>query len=342
MAGKRSSKTIPPVTIVIEWETAIDVDDEWTASSMAALERELAAVADRTASKPRVAYLYDQTRVVPGIIDTFLDKAAPGLRKVAEVELVATPGLSYYKLKNLGISRSETEFTVVLDSDAAPQPGWLEGLLKPFADPKVMVVAGFTYLAHEDVVSKAMALSWFFDLPEEAAETERRKELHANNFAVRTDFFRAHPFPDLPLFKRHCSFWLRDLIAEGHGFVRTAEARAVHAPHPGFKYLMWRGWQSGSDRDYQVFQEKSRSRVARAGYALAYLGKKTARSWGRILSKGGKVDLPVWQRPAAMGVALSYYAIGAAAELKNALTLSYEPRKAPEALAPSASRKQAA
>ena len=35
---------LPPVTIVIEWENAIDVDDNWTGTAMAALERELTKI----------------------------------------------------------------------------------------------------------------------------------------------------------------------------------------------------------------------------------------------------------------------------------------------------------
>ena len=51
---KAQKKQLPPVTIVIEWENAIDVEDKWTKEAMAALERELAAVGPRMAAKPRV------------------------------------------------------------------------------------------------------------------------------------------------------------------------------------------------------------------------------------------------------------------------------------------------
>lgn len=318
-------KKLPPVTIIIEWENAIDVYDEWTDRAIAALEKEMERVSGISEAKPQVAYLYDENVVEPETIDKALARAAPRLREFADVEIVPTPGLTYYKLKNFGVSRSTTPITAMLDSDAGPEPGWLEALLKPFADPEIMVVAGFTYLAHEDLVSRAMALSWFFDLPDEGAKTERRQQVHVNNCAVRTDFFNANPFPDLPLFKKQCGFWLRDLLARGYGFVRTADARTVHAPHPGLRYLMWRGWQSGSDRDYQIFQEKSRGRIGRVAHAFAFLGKKTAKSWLRIIRLGGKVDLPIWQRPAAMAVALSYYGTATAAELRNALTKTYEP-----------------
>ena len=39
-----------------------------------------------------------------------------------------------------------------------------------------------------------------------------------------------------------------------------------------------------------------------AGFA----GKKIGRAWKRIVTKGGKVDLPVWQRPAAMALAAGF------------------------------------
>ncbi len=57
MAIMPSEHQLPAVTIVIEWENAIDGEDEWTGKAMAALERELASVAPRMAVKPRVTYL---------------------------------------------------------------------------------------------------------------------------------------------------------------------------------------------------------------------------------------------------------------------------------------------
>jgi len=36
---------LPPVTIVIEWENASDVEDDWTEKAMAGLQRELEAIA---------------------------------------------------------------------------------------------------------------------------------------------------------------------------------------------------------------------------------------------------------------------------------------------------------
>jgi hypothetical protein len=317
--------SLPPVTIVIEWENAIDVEDKWTREAMAALEHVLAEAGPEMTEKPRVTYLYDKGAVPAGTIEKALEATAPRLNEVADLEIVPTDGLTYYKLKNFGIDRARTDIAIMLDSDAAPQPGWLENLIKPFSDPEIMVVGGFTVLGYDNLLSKTMALSWIFNTRDEREKTVKRPKIHANNCAVRTEFFRANPFPDLPAFKKQCGFWLRDLSARGHRYVRKADAITVHAPHPGYKFLVWRAWTMGMDRDYQGFQTETRSRLGRIGYAFRFFGRKTSKSWWRIWTRGEVVDLGAWQRPAAMLIAFGFYGIGLIAELKSALTRDFEP-----------------
>jgi len=316
---------LPPVTIVIEWENAIDVEDDWTEKAMAGLQRELESVADRSAIKPQVTYLYNEKAVDPEAIKRVIAKAAPHLPELANLEIIATPGLTYYKLKNFGISRSTTDVSIMLDSDASPQPGWLDALLKPFADPTIMAVGGFTVLGYDDLLSKTFALSWIFDLADEREKTVKRHKIHANNCAVRTDFFRANPFPDLSAFKKQCGFWLRDISSRGHRYVRTADAMTIHAPHPGYKFLVWRAWTTGMDRDFQGFHTVSHSRLRRLGYAFQYFAKKVRRSWSNIIRKGDKVDLPVWQRPVAMVISLGFFLIALVGQLGSALTRDFGP-----------------
>lgn len=316
---------LPPVTIVIEWENAIDTEDKWAALAMSSLERELADVGPRMSQKPWVMYLYDEGQVQAETIRKVIAQAAPRLPELAELELMPTPGLTYYKLKNYGIARSRTGISVMLDSDAGPQPGWLEGLLMPFADPEVMAVGGFTVMGHDDLVSKTMALSWIFDLPEERTKTQKRQKIHANNCAVRTDFFRANPFPDLQSFKKQCGFWLRDFSARGIKYVRTPDAMTVHAPHPGLKFLAWRAWVGGHDADFLAFHTRTKSRIGRLLDAPVYFGRKTAKGWKKIIRKGKSVDLPVWQRPAAMLIVLGFYGVTFVSQLVSAATRSFEP-----------------
>jgi hypothetical protein len=327
--AKRTRKTapviLPPVTIVIEWENAIEVQDKWTLTAMAALEREIADVAPKMSAKPRIMYLYDRNKVDPGLIENALGSTAPRLKDLADLEIVPTDGLTYYKLKNFGIARAKTDLSIMLDSDAAPQPGWLENLVKPFADAKIVAVGGFTVLGYDDLLSKTFALSWIFDIREEREKTVKREKIHANNCAVRTDFFRENPFPDIPAFKKQCGFWLRDLIAGGYHYTRTADAMTIHAPHPGYKFLAWRAWTMGMDRDYFAFQLATHNRAGRIGYAFKSFGGKVAKSWWRIWTRGRNVDLPIWQRPAAMLISLGFYGVGLGGEIGSALTRSFEP-----------------
>lgn len=321
---------LPPVTIIIEWENAIDVEDKWAKRAMTSFQDELERVHNRVAENPRVLYLYDQDAVDEKTIRDTIAVAAPKLSEFADVELVPTPGLTYYKLKNYGVQQTRTELVVFLDSDAGAQPGWLEGLIKPFVDPEMMAVGGFTVLGHEDLLSRTMALSWIFNLPSERDITVKRQKIHANNAAFRTSFFKANPFPDLEgPFKKACGFWLRDIDKRGYKWTRTADAMTIHAPHPGGKFIVWRAWTTGMDRDYQAFHTITTSRIGRLGYSFVFFAKKLGRSWYRIWAKGGEVDLPVWQRPAAMVLSLGFFGVALFGQLQSALTRSFQPLPPP-------------
>jgi len=302
--GKR-----PTVTIVIEWENAIDTEDKWARYAANALQAELAAIAPRMVSKPTVTYLYDENQVDLHAITQVIDDAAPRLREFAQLEIVPAPGLSYYQLKNFGVSRAQTELSIMLDSDAAPQAGWLENMIAPFADTSVMAVGGITVLAHEDLLSRTLALTWIFRLAEEREATARVHGIYANNTAVRTAFFRDNPFPALKAFKKQCVFWLGHITAQGYRYVRVPDALTIHAPHPSFRFMVWRAWMTGLDRDFKGYHTKSLSRPGRITYAFTSFAKGLARAWSRILRKRRSVELPVWQVPAAMAIAAAFFAV---------------------------------
>jgi hypothetical protein len=315
--------TLPSVTIVIEWENAIDAEERWACRAMAALAQELAAVSPRMQRKPEVAYLYDPKLVDPNVIPRIIAKAAPTLGDVAEVSVTAAPGLSYYRLKNYGVAHADTDLSILLDSDAAPEPGWLEGMIIPFADPSVMAVGGITVLAHDDLLSRTLALSWIFGLAEERKATAGKRGIYANNTAVRTTFFRDNPFPDLRAFKKQCVFWLDHIGRQGHRYIRTADALTIHAPHPSYKFMLWRAWMTGLDRDFQGYHMRDLSRIGRLGYAVSVAAGKIVRGWSRIIRKRKTVDLPLWQVPAAMLISLTFALVAFTGQLGSALFRSH-------------------
>jgi hypothetical protein len=297
-----------PCTIVIEWENAIDVKDEWADRAVAGLERELEATAPLMSAKPIVSYLFNSEAVNPESIRRAIAEAGPKLCDYAQVEIVPTNGLSYYELKNHGAARADTEVTIFLDSDAAPQPGWLRSMVAPFNEPSVMAVGGITVLAHEDFLSRTLALIWIFGLFEEREETARSWGIYANNTAVRTAFFRRHPFPKLNAFKYSCVFWLRSILAQNHRYVRVPDAVTVHAPHPNYRFFFWRAWTTGVDRDFYVSHTRTPSRLGRTLRAGTFFLSKTVRALWRITTKRRSVGLPLWQVSGAMILAFGYSA----------------------------------
>jgi len=320
-----SEAKLPAVTILIEWENAQDVEDFWIRRALAALQEELEACQNGMSVKPVVMYLFNARVVDEAHIRREIAIAAPQLEQLCTLQIVPTSGLTYYKLKNHGVTLTRTELVAMLDSDAAPQKGWLSSLLKPFADPQVMAVGGFTVLGYNNLVSRVMALVWIFDLRSERAQTLERQKIHANNCAFRTDFFRVHPWPDLPTFKKQCGFWIRDIEKRGVKWVRSADAMTVHAPQPGLRFLAWRAWTAGLDRDYQGAQTISHSRTSRFTFAVRFWAKKSWRATRRILTKRGEVDLPLWQVPAALLLSWSYYGLALVAQLFAVATRRYQP-----------------
>jgi hypothetical protein len=306
------------VTIVIEWENPRDVDSVWTDRGMRALADELAGEGASSENRPTLLYLFDSEALEELSIREAIERSAPELTALAQVRVMAAPGLTYYQLKNEGVALAKTRYVVLLDSDVSPQPGWLSALLRPFVDPGVMAVSGVTSLESIDVVSRTMALIWIFDLPSEHEASRGKASMHANNSAFRTRFFQSNPFPETSAFKKQCGLWLADIIERGIGFERTAEAECRHAPHAGLSFVLWRGIQSGFDRDVKASLE-GRGRSARLTNPMRIWVKKTWRSTRRILVHRREVRMPLYEIPIALSIAWLYCFCLASAQALSAV-----------------------
>jgi hypothetical protein len=306
------------VTIVIEWENPRDVGSVWTDRAMRSLAEELAREGAVASDKPTVLYLFDTEVLDEASVRRSIARSAPELDELASLRVIPTPGLTYYQLKNHGVALTETPYVILLDSDVSPQPGWLRGLLRPFEDPQIMAVSGVTSLESHDLISRTMALIWIFDLPSEHENSRGEPNVHANNSAFRTRFFQENPFPNTLAFKKQCGLWLADILERGFGFERTPEAYCRHAPHSGLRFVLWRGIQSGFDRDIKAALE-DKGRLARIATAARVWIKKTWRSTRRILVNRREVDMPFYEVPAALLVAWLYTFCLAAAQATSAI-----------------------
>ncbi|HEU4429673.1 MAG TPA: glycosyltransferase [Myxococcota bacterium] len=310
---------LPPITIAVEWDNATDVEPRWVERHLNALQGELLRCHARFAALPIVAMLHDPERVSEHSIRARIAQHAPKLADVARVELRALPGADYCGLKTAGIAAAETELVVLVDSDTAPQPGWLDALLAPFADPEVVAVAGFTTIAFHDLASRVCALAWVYHLPSEAGAPLWKNAMHTNNLALRRDYFRAHPWRWPHGGKKGGAQFLRDVEANGKRWVRAPNARLLHAPHRSAFQFALRGWTAGVDQDWSARKKVGDARAARAAYALRHFARNARRALARVVTKRREVGLPAWQLPAALGLALAHWSATLARQLACAV-----------------------
>jgi hypothetical protein len=313
---------LPAVTLAVEWDNARDVERVWVERHLAALQAELLRSAPLCAAVPTVSYLYDPEQVDPAEIERNLSAHAPKLRDCARVELVPVPGADYLGLKTAGILRAATEIVALLDCDTAPQPGWLARLLVEFVDPKVVLVGGFTTMHCEGFSSRVAALAWIFQLPSEVRAPAAKTPIHANNFALRAEYFRAHPWSAPAGGKKGIASYLREIERNGRRWVRAVDARNLHAPQRSVGFFVWRGWLAGFDQDWVARQKLGASRLRRAGHAWRRYRRSVWRGIGRVVTKHREVELPSWQVPAALAVAFAHWTATFASQLACAVGLT--------------------
>ncbi len=311
---------LPSVTLAIEWDNARDVSPRWVARHLEAITAELRDSQAALSERPLVTFLHDADSVDREDVRTFVEAHAPKLSDLAEVEIVAVAGGDYFALKNAGVARARTEVVVITDCDTFARPGWLKGMLEPFADPNVAAVAGFSAVYVADFLSRVMALSWIFRLPSEAEVRSPRNAIHANNLAVRVSHYRDHPLKAPPGAKKGGMSFLRAVEARGRRWVRAPVARLDHAPHPSAAYFVMRGWRAGIEQDAIARAKVGAGRRARIAYALRDSARKAPRALSRVFTHRSEVGLPLWQTPAAFVLALAHWGARFVAQLSRAQT----------------------
>lgn len=294
------------VSLVMEYENATVIADGAADGVFGRLAEELTRQ-----PKGRVAELilvHRTSDITASALEQLVRRSAPELERSLELRCVGREGLRYYEMKNAGVREATGDVVVFLDSDSIPEPGWLEALLAPLDDPRVIATSGHTYLAARDFYSRTMALIWFFPLRTGDERRQRRRSLNANNSAFRRDWIRAHPFPDNPGFKVSCSLLFAELERSGNPVVR-APAFTQHEPLPGGRFFFWRAAVAGRDADRRFEVLRSPRRLSRLRSATGRFLHALVWVPSRILFQGHQVQLPLWQAPAAIGVGWTYHTL---------------------------------
>ena len=305
------SQPIPSLSIVIEWENAGRIGAERARRMLCALRSQLEEIGPGSGEGHQIVLLHDPDRVTRETVAASVREA--GADWPAEIVYAAAPGGGYYRQKNAGAALARNDILIFLDSDVVPEPGWLAGLVAPFASPGVDVVCGNIFVDHHGLYSAAMALTWIFPLRSTESGLVRSRFFYANNVAFRRAVFAKHPFPETGQFRGQCGFLAEELIGSGHEIYLSRDAQVAHAPPQGLKRFVVRAlWGGHDDRIRANLVARRPPQTAARSPA-----RKLAGYVARIFRERRRVELGLGGAVVATGLAIVYRGLSLSAFLAS-------------------------
>ncbi|MER9949890.1 glycosyltransferase [Mesorhizobium sp. M0047] len=295
-------------SLVMEMENAKSIDWDEIGVGLKALAREIAAVSASGLARPTVVISHGAAESETDALHRKIAAEAPQLGQVSNLVFTAFPGGRYYDLKNNGMLAADGNIVIFIDSDVVPEPGWLPGLLKPFKDPKIICVNGYTYLSHDDFFSRTFALIWFFPMAHGDSRFASKRAMNANNVGFRREWIVSHPFPNHNGFKVSCTLLMRELLREGHK-IHNVNARVFHYSPRGWRFFYWRALVTGRDADRKFVALNSPSRMRRVAKSFSRWFTMSWRTTRRIVGHARETGMPLWQIPFSLIVGQVFYSL---------------------------------
>ena len=300
-------------SVIVEWYNMTHAELDRATRMLAALTSQAASLYSSESAPVRLAKPLDlvivfdsdqhsrqQVQAAFGDLTNATDALMP--------RFLPIPDARYCQLKNAGAASSTSELIIFLDSDVIPEPNWLAAFLEAFADPRIDVVVGNTYVDCNGpaVYPKAMALTWMFPLRDSSDRLRLSTWFYANNVAFRREAFVSRQFADVPgLTHAPARLLVERLRREGVAIWHAGNARASHPPPNGSIHFVMRAIAGGKAR---AFFEPRPS----IGGTIRWI-RNDIRSitWGckRIVLSGSKVELRWWQVPMAVVYPTAYYSL---------------------------------
>lgn len=317
---------IQSFSIIIEWDNPRLSETDRARLMLRELRHQLIELCLPPERQPEILFLYDPEEVDRGVIEQVIRQVEEeGLKNSAteptdfwsaKIRIETTPGLLYYEQKNYGVSRTEGELVVFLDSDVIPEANWLKNLLKVFADENIQVVGGNSYLTLDNLYSKAWALFWFFPLRENNQEFKVSKQFFANNLAFRRAVAEKFPFPNLPIFRGQCVVLAMELAKAGIPIYMQNASRVEHPAPNGLNHFINRAFCDGHDDRfmYQSYLNHSSWESTPLGSFYRF-ALKLARSIRNIIFYHRETKIHPLEIPAAIGLATIFHSLKLGAEL---------------------------
>jgi hypothetical protein len=214
-------------------------------------------------------------------------------------------GLEYYPLKNHGASLASGDLLLFVDSDVLPDPGWLAHLLGSFGRPEIQVVSGQTYVGPHDVVSRAFALGWTYELRDDSEAFVTGRKFYGNNVAFRAQAFPKEGFPALGPRTRGASSLVRARLAqEGIDIWQNRRAAVDNPPPADLHHLVIRALAHGRD---QYMKDSTQRHLAGLRRSVGTAARRLGRGFRNTFFERHRVGLPWWQVPASLAINSLYY-----------------------------------
>lgn len=292
--------------VIVEWDNARISELGRTRQMLKALQEQVIAHRPKPARPPQVAILYNKNQVDPDIINRVIGESIDGTAWDAIIQIIPTDGLDYYKLKNFGVTQTNREIVIFIDSDVIPEPGWLDALMSAIERPEIDIVGGNTYVTPDNFLGKAFGLFWFYGLRSKQSTLHCHDIFYANNVAFKRALLERYPYPDLDSFRGQCIVLSEQLRRDHITIYRHDGARTEHPATNGFKHFYRRAICHGHD-------DMTINRVKNTGALLMSPVGSVVRLWHglrstfiRAIRHRGDVGLSVLGAAAAMVLGVLY------------------------------------
>lgn len=228
--------------MILEWENARLSGSARAIRTLRALFSQTSELAEELDRRPELIILHEKDVVNRQTIERAVSAAG---NVPLDLTIHATEGSNYYGQKNEGAEIASRDYLLFLDSDVVPEAGWLRAMLGSLGNT-VHVVGGSTYVETDSFFGRAFGLFWFFPLRSPSRGLVETGYFYANNVMFLRKLFLAFKFPDLPLYRGHCSVLGAILKRRGIRLYQQTNARVVHPP-PSALHFVHRALSEGYD-----------------------------------------------------------------------------------------------
>jgi len=294
------------VGVIVEWDNARLSDVDRARLMLERLTTQAREIADKSNTTFDLFLIYDPDEIPEEVPTTVANESIDRAKWPGRVDIVRAPELSYYAQKNFGVSLTDAEHIIFIDSDVVPDSNWLAQLLDALKSSDVDVVGGETYLTTETFYERLCAAFWNFDVQRAGSGIYEAKNFYANNVALKRRVVTQFPFREAETYRGQCAMLAKELRANGIKLWRIRSATVSHPPPEGFSHFINRAVCQGHDA---LILDKTVKKSAIGGSPVGSVYRfvrSVAKAPKRIWSRRKEANLGLVGMVSAFGLSTAY------------------------------------